>query len=224
MVHLNHLKFRLNLQGVFTWTYQDALLRNITSEKQAHKITILKSISMIIQFCGLSGSGKSTIAQRTAALLMQQGHRVEILDGDEYRKVLCADLGFSKEDRNTNIRRLAFVASRLSAHGVITIICAINPYEGIRNEVATTYPDVKTIFIDCDLQTLLNRDTKGLYHKALLPDTHPDKIRNLTGINDPFDIPHAPDLQLNTATETEEESVARLMHFLSQSITKAPQV
>jgi len=169
---------------------------------------------MIIQFCGLSGSGKTTLAERINTLLKQQNIKCEIIDGDVYRKVLCADLGFSKEDRNENIRRLAFVASKLSAHGVITIICAINPYDEIRREITQKYPDVKTVYIDCSIDELVRRDTKQLYHKALLPEGHPDKINNLTGINDPFDMPSHCDLVIKTDLETIEESAQRLLQFI----------
>ncbi len=171
---------------------------------------------MIIQFCGLSGSGKSTIAGRVKELLKEEGHKVEIIDGDEYRKVLCPDLGFSKQDRNQNIRRLAFVASKLSAYDIVAIICAINPYDEIRQEVKAIYPHVITIYINCNLETLVERDTKGLYKKALLPDGHPDKITNLTGVNDPFEPPNEPDLVLNTADESINESVAKLANYIMQ--------
>jgi len=169
---------------------------------------------MIIQFCGLSGSGKTTLADRVNTLLKQQNIKCEIIDGDVYRKVLCADLGFSKEDRNENIRRLAFVASKLSAHDVVTIICAINPYDDIRKEITSKYPNVKTVYIDCSIDVLVQRDTKQLYHKALLPDGHPDKINNLTGINDPFDVPSHCDLVITTDSENIEESAQKLLHFI----------
>src|ERR1700743_2697496 len=141
---------------------------------------------MIIQLCGLSGSGKTTIANNTKKLLAGAGIITEIIDGDEYRKELCADLGFSREDRNQNIRRLAFVAGKLSEHKILSIICAINPYDDIRQEVAAKYKNVKTVFIDCDMPTLVTRDTKGFYKRAQLPDNDSAKINNLTGVNDPF--------------------------------------
>jgi adenylylsulfate kinase len=169
---------------------------------------------MIIQFCGLSGSGKTTLAESVQQLLQQKNIDIEIIDGDEYRKVLCADLGFSKEDRHQNIRRLAFVASKLSKHKIVTIICAINPYDTIRREITAAYPNVSTVFIDCPLEELVRRDTKGLYKKALLPDGHPDKISNLTGINDPFEIPSAPDLIIHSDTESIDESAERLADFI----------
>ena len=169
---------------------------------------------MIIQFCGLSGSGKSTIAQLVKTNLEHKHIPVEIIDGDEYRKVLCSDLGFSKEDRNTNIRRLAFVASKLSSHNIVTIICAINPYDDIRNEVRATYPDVKTVFIDCSLDVLVSRDTKGLYKKSMLPNDHPEKIHNLTGVNDPFDRPTQIDLLIKSDSETPEQSANKLVDYI----------
>jgi len=169
---------------------------------------------MIIQLCGLSGSGKTTLSKNVREVLSGQGINVEIIDGDEYRKVLCADLGFSKEDRNRNIRRLAFVASKLSKYKIVSIICAINPYEDIRNEITALYPNVKTVFIDCSLDVLISRDTKGLYKKALLPSDHPEKIKNLTGINDPFEIPILPDLVISTHIDSIETATIKLGNFI----------
>ncbi len=169
---------------------------------------------MIIQFCGLSGSGKTTLAQNVKRLLAQKGINVEIIDGDEYRKALCADLGFSKADRNQNVRRLAFVAGKLSKYKIVAIVCAINPYDDIRREIVSTYDDVKTVFIDCPVETLVSRDTKGLYRKALLPEGHPDKIYNLTGVNDPFDIPGSADLVINTNDESVDISTEKLEQFI----------
>ncbi|MSP69580.1 MAG: adenylyl-sulfate kinase [Bacteroidetes bacterium] len=116
---------------------------------------------MIIQMCGLSGSGKSTIANKTKNILEENSIAVEIIDGDEYRTNVCSDLGFSKEDRHSNIRRLSFIASKFSAHNIVTIICVINPYEQIRKEVFDKYQNVKTIFIDCNLETLKKKIQKG---------------------------------------------------------------
>src|ERR1700679_4165793 len=115
---------------------------------------------MIIQLCGLSGAGKTTIAQKVKQLLAESGIVTEVIDGDEYRKELCADLGFSKAHRNENIRRLAFVANKLSQYNVFSIICAINPYEDVRKEIAAKYGNVKTVYINCDMTSLDKRDTK----------------------------------------------------------------
>lgn len=173
---------------------------------------------MIIQFCGLSGSGKTTLAKKVKEHFDATQINIEIIDGDEYRNNLCKDLGFSKEDRHTNIRRLSFVAGKLAKYNVIPIICAISPYEEIRKEIATSYPDVKTIFIKCSLAELIHRDTKGMYAKALLPDGHADKIKNLTGVNDPFEIPESPDLTIETDKESPEESAQKLIDFIERLI------
>jgi adenylylsulfate kinase len=169
---------------------------------------------MIIQFCGLSGSGKTTLSRTVQGLLKEKNIAAEILDGDEYRRSLFADLGFSREDRICNIRGLAFLAGKFSAHNIISIISAINPFEDIRREVALTYPKVKTVFIDCSMAELMRRDTKSLYRKAMLPDDHPEKILNLTGVNDPFEPPHNPDLIINTNMESVEVSAGKLLQFI----------
>jgi len=169
---------------------------------------------MIIQFCGLSGSGKSTIAHAIKTILDEKHIKMEILDGDVYRKTLYPDLGFSKADRQENIRRLAFIAGILERNDILPIICAINPYEDSRQEVKNSYQDVKTIYLDCPVDTLIKRDTKQLYRRALLPNGHPEKIPNLTGINDTFDIPLHPDLILKTGVETVEMSTQKLQAFI----------
>lgn len=169
---------------------------------------------MIIQFCGLSGAGKTTIANKVKGLLTERGQKCEVIDGDAYRKKLCADLDFSRAGRNENIRRLAFVADVLARNGIIPIICAINPYEDIRQEVEAAYSEVKTVYINCNLEVLIRRDTKQLYHKATLPAGHPDKINNLSGVNDPFEVPASPHLIIHTHIETEEISTQKLLAFI----------
>jgi adenylylsulfate kinase len=169
---------------------------------------------MIIQFCGLSGSGKTTLAGHVHSLLKERNIAAEILDGDEYRKVFYAGLGFSREEKSSHIRHLAFLAGRFSEHHIISIISAINPFEDIRREVVRVYPFVKTVFIDCPVAVLIRRDTKNLYKKAMLPDNHPDKIFNLSGVNDPFEAPGNPDLVIKTDTESVETSSRRLLQFI----------
>ena len=178
---------------------------------------------MIVQLCGLSGAGKTTLTNHVKERLKARGVKVEIIDGDEYRKTLCRDLGFSREDRLENIRRLAFVASRFSAHGIVAIISAINPYQELRNELKEKYKGVQTVFIDCPLEVLMQRDTKGLYKRALLPPDHPEKLNNLTGVNDPFDVPRAADLTINTCEHTLEESIHMLALFILQRLPAQPQ-
>jgi adenylylsulfate kinase len=176
---------------------------------------------MIIQFCGLSGVGKTTLAKATEKKLKKHDLLVEVIDGDEYRRTLCRDLGFSKEDRRENMRRLAFVAGKLSEYGIISIISAINPYEGVRKEIHQTYRNVKTIYIYCSLQTLKQRDTKGLYKKALLSDHHPDKITNLSGVNDPFEIPLHPDLFIDTDKFSVDDCTEKILDFILAYVIRA---
>ena len=173
---------------------------------------------MIIQFCGLSGSGKTTLARNAKDCFNAKKVNIEVIDGDEYRKFLCSDLGFTKKDRNTNIRRLAFVASRLAEYNVMPIICAINPYEEVRNEVTITYPDVRTVYIKCSIEELIRRDTKGLYARALLPEGDVQRVNNLSGVNDPFEIPSNPDLIIETDRETISESSQKLIRYIESTL------
>jgi adenylylsulfate kinase len=173
---------------------------------------------LLIQMTGLSGAGKSSIAQITKETLIGLGFKVELLDGDDCRRNLCYDLGFSKEDRLENIRRLGFVGLMLAKHGVISILAAINPYEEAREALKNKSPLTKTVFIDCPLCITAQRDTKGLYRKALLPPGHPDHITHFTGISDPYEVPSQPDLAIQTHKETLEESAKRLTDFILQNI------
>jgi adenylylsulfate kinase len=173
---------------------------------------------LFIQMTGLSGAGKSSIATITRDTLIASGYKVELLDGDEYRRELCHDLGFSKADRLENIRRLGFVGLLLAQHGVISIMAAINPYEEARKALKDKSPLTETVFIDCPLETIMQRDPKGLYRKALLPSGHPDHIAHFTGISDPYESPHHPDLIIRTDTETKQQSAKRLIDFILQKI------
>jgi adenylylsulfate kinase len=175
---------------------------------------------LLIQMTGLGGAGKSSIANLTKKSLNALGHKVELLDGDNYRQHLCRDLGFSKEDRLENIRRLGFVGLLLAKHGVISILAAINPYEEAREALKNKSPLTKTVFINCPIDVAIRRDPKGLYHKALLPPEHPDYIRHFTGISDPYEIPLQPDLVLKTDAETIEQSAKKLTDFILLCITE----
>ena len=173
---------------------------------------------LLIQFTGLSGSGKTTIATMVQDTLSQKGINIEVIDGDDYRKTLCKGLGFSYEDRVENLRRLGIVGKLLLKHNVISIISAINPFESIRQELAAYSPRVKTVWVRCSMETLVKRDTKGLYKKALLPDGNPDKVYQFTGISDLYEAPQNPDLILDTDKETPEESVKKLTDFILSNI------
>lgn len=179
-----------------------------------------KKKTMILLFCGLSGAGKSTLATSVKKKLTEDEIPVEVIDADEYRQIFFKDLSFSKKDRFENIRRLGFIANKFSSHHIITIVSAINPYDQIRKELVATYKNVKIIHIDCAIDVLIKRDTKGLYKKALLPDGHPDKIANLTGINDPFQAPDSPDLYINTNALDIRKSTNEICTFIMKNITK----
>ena len=171
---------------------------------------------LLIQLFGLSGAGKSTIAQAVKEKLGNENIHVEILDGDQVRKTLHKDLGFSKADRNENIRRMGALASSMSTNNHVIIIAAVNPYESIRQELEGKY-GAKTIWLNCSLRTLIGRDTKGLYKRAMLPNDHPDKIYDLSGVNDVFEEPVNPDLVIDTEENSIEESVKLLSNFISMS-------
>jgi adenylylsulfate kinase len=169
---------------------------------------------MVIQLTGLSGAGKTTLANKVKLLLEQEQLLAEIIDGDVYRNTLCKDLGFSKKDRCENIRRLGKVAQEFSAAGAIAIIAAINPFEAVRNELAENYA-AKTIWVKCAVEVLTQRDTKGLYKRAALPDEHPDKIHNLTGVNDVYEAPALPHFVIDTAGETPDISAGKMFRFIA---------
>jgi adenylylsulfate kinase len=173
---------------------------------------------MILLFCGMSGAGKTTIAERVKMKMESLNINVEVIDADEYRNFLFKDLGYSKIDRCENIRRLAFLANKFSQYKIVTIICAISPYEDIREEIKSKYKNVKIIFINCKIPELIKRDTKGLYKKALLPNDHVDKLHNLTGINDPFEIPEKPDIVINTDSNDIETCANDLIKFVQLQI------
>jgi adenylylsulfate kinase len=160
-------------------------------------------------FTGLSGAGKSTLANLAADELRQRGHRVEVLDGDEVRTNLSKGLGFSKEDRDTNIRRIGYVCKLLARNGVIAISAAISPYRNIRDEIRGQHERFFEVFVKCPLEALVERDVKGLYKKALKGE-----IPNFTGVSDPYEEPLNPELIVETSTEAQAESLSRLLGAL----------
>ena len=174
---------------------------------------------IMIQLTGLSGSGKTSIARLVKEWLEKDELPAAIIDGDVYRKTICKDLGFSKEDRHENMRRLAEVARGFVKDGKIAIIAAINPYEQIRDELKRKY-NAKTVWVNCEMEELIRRDTKGLYKKALLPDDHPEKIFNFTGISDPFEAAHEADLILHTHSQSVEQSAHELYDHILEWLTE----
>jgi adenylylsulfate kinase len=174
---------------------------------------------ILIQFTGLSGSGKTTLAQNVRHLLADKSYSVEIVDGDVYRKTICSDLGFSREDRYENIRRLFQVGQNFVKENTIVLMSVINPYENLRNELRT-YEFVRTVYLDCSIANLIKRDPKGLYQKALLPDHDINKINHFTGISDVFEIPCHADLVLKTDLETEIFSTNKLYDFIIKNLSE----
>ncbi|RKR11346.1 adenylylsulfate kinase [Flavobacterium sp. 90] len=172
---------------------------------------------ILIQFTGLSGSGKTTLAENVRQLLIEKSYKVEIIDGDVYRKTICKDLGFSKEDRCENVRRLFNVGQNFISEDTIVLMSVINPYESLRNELRT-HEFVRTVFLDCSIDNLIERDPKGLYKKALLPDNDVNKINNFTGISDTFEVPAKADLVLKTDVETVPFSTQKLYNFILNSL------
>ena len=175
---------------------------------------------LLIQFRGLSGSGKTTIATLVKEKLASRNISIEVIDGDEYRKTICHGLGFSYDDRVENLRRLGVIGKLLLKHNIISIISAINPFESIRHELSKDSEFVKTIWINCSLETLIQRDPKGLYKRALLPNDHPDKVFQFTGVSDLYEPPIDPDLVLNTDQETPEQSADKLVEFILKNCNR----
>lgn len=164
----------------------------------------------IIQITGLSGAGKTTLSLLLAKRLREEGHRVEVLDGDEYRKALCNQLGFSREDRVENINRLSFLAKVLARNGVVPILAAINPYEAQRKGIGGVVAHIK-----CDYDVLLQRDTKGLYKKHNIT---PATINKLFGTSDAYEEPNPPDIVIDTSLANEAKSFAQLYNKIKAKL------
>ena len=163
-------------------------------------------------FTGLSGAGKSTLAQGVRAVLEARGQRVEILDGDEVRQNLSKGLGFSKEDRDTNIRRIGYVARLLSRNGVVAIAAAISPYRAVRDEVRrASEAAFVEVFVDCSIDELVRRDRKGLYARALKGE-----IQHFTGVSDPYEAPIAAEVTVHTDREAVDESLSIIVAWLER--------
>ena len=161
-------------------------------------------------FTGLSGSGKSTLSRALAVRLGEVGRRFEVLDGDVVRTNLSKGLGFSREDRDTNVRRIAFVCHLLSRNGVVAISAAISPYAAARQEARALIGDFVEVYVRCPLPELVRRDVKGLYAKALRGE-----IEHFTGISDPYEEPEHADVVVDSAVEAVDVSLARILHHLA---------
>lgn len=163
----------------------------------------------VIWFTGLSGSGKTTIAHEVEERLLDAGVPVEVLDGDVVRENLSKGLGFSKEDRDINIRRIAFVAHLLQRNGVFVITAAISPYRAIRDEARLMIKDFVEVFADAPLEVCEERDVKGMYAKA-----RAGEIKGFTGIDDPYEAPESPEVVCATDRESVEDSAQKVIDRL----------
>ena len=174
----------------------------------------MSDMGATLWFTGLSGAGKSTIAEIVDSELRERGYKVEVLDGDVVRTNLSKGLGFSKEDRDTNIRRIAFVADLLSRNGVVAITAAISPYREIRDEARELMgARFIEIHVKASVEECARRDVKGLYEKAMRGE-----IKEFTGVSDPYEEPLNPELVLDTEAESPEESAAKVLAVLDSRV------
>ncbi|MEI6045599.1 MAG: adenylyl-sulfate kinase [Chloroflexota bacterium] len=164
-----------------------------------------------VWFTGLSGAGKTTLTHRLEAILKERGHKVEVLDGDVVRTNLSKGLGFSKEDRDINILRIAFVAHLLSRNGVAAITAAISPYRDIRDQARQQIGQFVEVYVRCSIEELTRRDVKGLYAKALRGE-----IANFTGVSDPYEEPLNPEVTVDSELESVDESLNKIVARLEE--------
>ena len=172
----------------------------------------MKQQGVAVWFTGFSGAGKSTIADALTKKLKSEGYRLEVLDGDEIRENLTKDLGFSKEDRDTNIRRIGFVAKLLARNGVIVLVPVISPYRAIREEIRANIDNFVEVFVNAPISVCEERDVKGLYKKV-----RAGQIKQFTGIDDPYEPPLNPEVECRTDLEELSESVDKIFDRLKSS-------
>ncbi len=170
------------------------------------------SYGNVVWFTGLSGAGKTTLVVALEKQLLAEGQKVQILDGDLVRENLSKGLGFSKEDRDTNVRRIGFVAGLLAQHGVTVLVSAISPYRDTRSEVLASYQRKLEVYVDAPLTVVTERDIKGLYLKAIAGE-----IAHFTGVSDPYEAPENPDVHLRTDQLSVDECLERLLAALQLS-------
>jgi adenylyl-sulfate kinase len=161
---------------------------------------------LTVWFTGLSGSGKSTLSLAVHDRLAATGYRVQLLDGDEVRLFLSRDLGFSKQDRDENIRRIGYVAELLTKNGVITLVSAISPYRSARDAVRARIPNFLEVYVNAPVEECERRDVKGLYKRA-----RAGELKAFTGISDPYESPQQPELECRTDLETVAQSEQRVL-------------
>lgn len=172
---------------------------------------MMSDTGFTVWFTGLSGSGKTTIAELLQENLIKRGLKVELLDGDVVRQNLSKGLGFSQEDRDINIRRIGFVCNLLTRNGIVAIGSAISPYKAIRDENRALIGNFVEVYVKCPLEVLTERDVKGLYKKAIAGE-----IKNFTGVSDPYEPPENPEVVVESDKETPEESLQKILTKLEE--------
>ncbi len=168
----------------------------------------------VLWFTGLSGAGKSTLAEFLTPIIMERGKGVEVLDGDVVRTNLSKGLGFSKEDRDTNVARIGFVANLLARNGCCAITAAISPYQEVRDQcrgmIDPARAEFVEVYVEAPLEVVEERDTKGLYKKA-----RAGEIKGFTGIDDPYESPESPELVLDTSVLSVEDAVLKCLEWIT---------
>ena len=190
---------------------------SVASKRFAHFMSAreqrLVHSGLTVWLTGLSGAGKSTIGNAVHRELMTEGYLTEILDGDVVREHLGKGLGFSREDRDENIRRIGFVAKLLTRNGVIVLVAAISPYRDLRDEVRSAVGRFLEVYVNAPLSTCERRDPKGLYRKARRGD-----LERFTGIDDPYEPPIRPEVECRTDRETIDESVSKVLSAIHRAL------
>ena len=174
---------------------------------------------MVVWLTGLPGSGKTTIATRVADILKKKGYKVEVLDGDWVRKTINVGAGFTKEERERHLLRVAWIARLLARNGVIVLCSFVSPYRDVRakiREIVEEEVPFYEVWVKCSVEECIRRDPKGLYAKALRGE-----IKHMTGIDDPYEPPENPSLTIDTVADSVEENTSKLLEFIESRIRKA---
>jgi len=164
---------------------------------------------MVIWLTGLSSAGKSTLGENILDRLRAAGHKAELLDGDIFRGHLSRDLGFTKKDRDENVRRIGFVAELLAKNGIVVIVSAISPFRATRDEVRSLIPGFVEVYVNAPIEVCERRDVKGLYRKA-----RAGQLREFSGVDSPYEAPLRPEIECRTDLETVEESVQKVLQYI----------
>jgi adenylyl-sulfate kinase len=170
-----------------------------------------KNKGLVIWLTGLPCSGKTTISKEIEKYFRKKKKSVQRLDGDIVRNTINQDLGFSKEDRDENIKRVTYISQMLAENGVNVIVAFVSPYQKMRNLARKICPNFIEVFVSCDIKECIQRDTKGMYKKALA-----GKIKDFTGVQDPYEAPKSPEIVLKTDKKSKKESVEQIVQFLEK--------